>query len=133
MIQGRHGKSAVTSGLHLTEQQINDFVDGLVRAEERRWIDHHVVQCQTCSQEISRLGEFLAASRADAEMVVAPLFLRPLVLAATIHERLMRRWMVRAMRRPIIVGAIAVAGVSSTLTGWFLLACPDDRARTTMR
>jgi len=133
MILSRYGKrSPVSSNPHLTDEQINDLVDGLVGAGERGEIDRHLAQCETCREEISRLAELVAASRADAEMVVAPFFLQPLVLATTIHERLVRRWMVRAIRRPIVVGAIAVIGVSSALTGWVLLACPDERGRTTI-
>jgi len=130
MILARYRNPLVTSDPHLSEGQINDLVDGLVHAAEHGEIDGHLAQCEACSHEISRLAELVAASRADAEMVVAPLFLQPLVLATTIHERVMRRWMVRAIRRPVIVGVITVVAVSSMLTGWVLLACPDRRGHT---
>lgn len=131
MILDRFRKgSPVASNPHLTEEQVNDLVDGLMQSGERVEIDRHLTQCETCREETSRLAELVAASRADAEMVVAPFFLQSLVLATTIHERLVRRWMMRAIRRPIVVGAIAVIGVSSVSTGWVLLACPDERGRS---
>jgi predicted anti-sigma-YlaC factor YlaD len=134
MILDRFRKdSPVASNPHLTEEQVNDLVDGLMRSEERVEIDSHLTQCEMCREEISRLAELVAASRADAEMVAAPFFLQHLVLATTIHERLVRRWMMRAIRRPIVVGAIAIIGVSSVLTGWVLLACPDERGRSAAR
>jgi len=127
MILARYRKSGVTSDAHLTDPQINDFVDGLVRVDDRGEIDRHLAHCDTCRAEVSGLAELVAASRADAELVVAPSFLAPLVLATTVHERLMRRWVIRATRQPIIVTVVAVVAIVSTLTGWVVLACPDPR------
>ena len=127
MIPAMHRNQGISPDGHLSEEQINDLVDGLLRADQRGDIDRHLTGCDTCKREISALAELVAVSRADAELVVAPLFLQPVVLASTLYERQMRRWAVRALRRPVIIGVIAIVGVCSTLTGWILLACPDRR------
>ena len=132
MIPAMHRNQGVSPDGHLSEEQINDLVDGLLRADQRGDIDRHLTGCDTCKREISALAELVGASRADAELVVAPLFLQPVVLASTLYERQMRRWAVRALRRPVIIGVIAIVGVCSTLTGWILLACPDRRATSAL-
>ena len=108
---------------HLTEGQINDFVDGLMSVTERTSVTEHLSVCVACRAEIAALSELVGIARADATLVVAPPELEIVVLATTIQERAVRRHVVRVLRLPLVMGLLTFVMSSVALTVWILTAC----------
>jgi anti-sigma factor RsiW len=120
----RRGPSLPASEGHLTEEQVNDFVDGLMTAAVHASLTEHLAACAECRAEIAELSELVGIARADATLVVAPPELEIVVLATTIHERFVRREIARRLGLPLAMFFFAFVLTTITLTGWILLACP---------
>ncbi|MDP9202886.1 MAG: zf-HC2 domain-containing protein [Gemmatimonadota bacterium] len=118
-----------TSSVHLTEDQINDLVDGLLSVTERTSVTEHLAACADCRAEVAELSELVGIARADATLVVAPPQLEIVVLATTIHERFVRRHVVRVLHLPLAVGLVMFVMSSVALTAWILLACTSPAHR----
>jgi anti-sigma factor RsiW len=118
-----------TSSAHLTEDRMNDFVDGLMSATELTSVTEHLAACADCRAEVGELAELVGIARADATLIVAPPQLEIVVLATTIHERIVRRQVVRALHLPLAMGLLMFVVSSVALTGWILLACTSPAHR----
>ena len=67
MIPAMHRNQGVSPDGHLSEEQINDLVDGLLRADQRGDIDRHLTGCDACKREISALAELVGSKFNEEE------------------------------------------------------------------
>ena len=125
----RREPSLPTSEVHLTEDQVNDFVDGLMSAAVRASLTEHLAACAECRAEIAELSELVGIAQADATLVVAPPEMEIVVLATTIHERFVRRRVARSLALPLAVALVTFVLTTVALTGWILLACTNPAHR----
>ena len=99
---------------HLTEQELNDLLDGRVPRDDRRRLEQHLDACERCRTLHDDLRSLLALARASRHTAVPPEELWSLVSACTVHERAVRRQRVRSARTPIAGMALVVATLSAT-------------------
>lgn len=99
---------------HLTEQELNDLLDGRVPRDDRRRLEEHLDACGRCRTLHDDLRSLLALARASRHTAVPPEELWSLVSACTVHERAVRRQLVRSARTPIAGMALVVATLSAT-------------------
>lgn len=99
---------------HLTEQELNDLLDGRVPRDDRRRLEEHLDACDRCRTLHDDLRSLLALARASRHTAVPPEELWSLVSACTVHERAVRRQLVRSARTPIAGMALVVATLSAT-------------------
>lgn len=101
---------------HLSEAQLNDLADGLLRGEERLAALRHLDACARCRAGLDELQALLTLSRETRVPVETPPELWPLVAATTIHETHLRRWALRRMRAPLLAGAILLVLATALVT-----------------
>lgn len=99
---------------HLTEQELNDLLDGRAPLDDRRRLEEHLDACDRCRTLHDDLRSLLALARASRHTAVPPEELWSLVSACTVHERAVRRQLVRSARTPIAGMALVVATLSAT-------------------
>ena len=99
---------------HLTGQELNDLLDARVPADDRRRLEQHLDACDRCRSLHDDLRSLLALARASRHTAVPPEELWSLVSACTVHERAVRRQLVRSARTPIAGVALVVATLSAT-------------------
>lgn len=99
---------------HLTEQEHNDLLDGHVPPDDLPRLEAHLDDCERCRATHDDLRSLLALARASRHTAVPPEELWSLVSACTVHERAVRRQLVRSARTPIAGVALVVATLSAT-------------------
>lgn len=99
---------------HLSEQELNDLLDARVPRDDRRRLEAHLDACERCRALHDDLRSLLALARASRHTAVPPEELWSLVSACTVHERAVRRQLVRSARTPIAGMALVVATLSAT-------------------
>lgn len=99
---------------HLTEQEHNDLLDGRVPRDDQPRLLDHLEACPRCRAIHDDLRSLLALARASRHTAVPPEELWSLVSACTVHERAVRRQLVRSARTPIAGMALVVATLSAT-------------------
>ena len=112
-----------TGGAHLDDATLNDLADGRLRAADRAAADTHLTGCAECRVELEAVRQVIALGRTDEARAAAPLLtvepppeLWPVVAATTMHERLVRRHVLRSMRGGLLVGGLALVAASSAAT-----------------
>jgi CubicO group peptidase (beta-lactamase class C family) len=99
---------------HLSAAELNDLVDGLLPGEQRQRAEAHLAGCADCRVEYEALRDVVAIARHARTLVQAPADVWVLVAASTVHERLVRRHVLRSMRGTFAVLALIVALASAT-------------------
>jgi len=116
---------------HLTESQLNDYVDGAVDARSRAAIEAHHAKCAVCRSELQAMRSLVA------EIGELPAQITPSRdLRAGIAERIARaehhtvpakQGTIRVMRRARFLAAAAVLVLATTtLTRWWVLRDTSD-------
>jgi hypothetical protein len=96
--------------MHLTETQINDFVDDTLDAGERDVVSEHVRACAECRAEVEALQTMLQKVGGLPLSIAPARDLRPQVWAQADRKTLWH-W-----RYPLAAAAIALIAISSIMT-----------------
>ena len=118
--------------LHLTNEQLDDYADGLTDGAARASADAHLAACARCRYALDETRALLATVTSERAAVAAPPELWPLVASSTIHLAQVRRQVLASMRGVLLAGAIALVAATAVVT-WKLArwtAAGDVPART---
>jgi len=102
--------------MHLTEEQLDDYADGVISDASRALADVHLAACDQCRHALGDTREIIALAQREQVAVSAPAELWPMVASSTIHFAAMRRRVLASMRGALIVGALAIAAASAVVT-----------------
>jgi predicted anti-sigma-YlaC factor YlaD len=102
--------------MHLTDEQLDDYTDGVLGDAERVGVERHLASCDQCRRALGDTREVLAWATRERATVTAPSELWPLVASSTIHLAEVRRAVIRSMRGLLVAGALAVAAATAVLT-----------------
>jgi predicted anti-sigma-YlaC factor YlaD len=104
------------NAVHLTDEQLDDYADGVMSDAARAVVDAHLAACDQCRHALGDTREIIALAAREQVAVSAPAELWPMVAASTIHLAAMRRQVLASMRGALIVGAIALVAVTAVVT-----------------
>lgn len=102
--------------VHLTESELSDLADGVLDVPTRTRLQAHLASCERCDAamgDLRSLGAWAAGQRGG---VTAPPELWTLVAASTIHLRTVRKQVLRSMRGPLLVAALALVAATAAVT-----------------
>ena len=102
--------------LHLTDEQLDDYADGVMSAGALASADAHLSVCEQCRRAVNDTRELLAWATHERAAVTAPAELWPLVASSTIHLAEVRRAVLRSMRGLLVAGALAIAAATAVVT-----------------
>ena len=115
--------------MHLTDEQLDDYADGVMPDAEHASADSHLAACERCRRAVGDTREVLAWATQERAVATAPVELWPLVASQTIHLSEVRRAVIRSMRGVLLVGAIVLVAATAFVT-WKVArwtARPDAR------
>jgi anti-sigma factor RsiW len=101
---------------HLTDEQLDDYVDGALGDAERASAEGHLAACERCRRAVGDTRELIAIARRQRTSIVAPVELWALVASSTIHLAAVRRQVLASMRGLLVTGAIAIAAATAVIT-----------------
>ena len=90
---------------HPNDALLHDFVDGRLDEIDRDAVALHLLDCPRCQTIVAATEELIDTGRAAREEGAAPAELWPLVAATTIHERVVKRHVLRSVRRELAFAA----------------------------
>jgi anti-sigma factor RsiW len=102
--------------LHLTDEQLDDYVDGAMSDAQRATAGAHLASCERCRHAIDATRALLATATRERSAITAPSELWPLVASSTIHLATVRRQVLASMRGLIIAGALALVAATAAIT-----------------
>lgn len=102
--------------LHLTDEQLDDYVDGAMSDAQRTSADAHLASCERCRHAIDATRALLATATRERAAITAPAELWPLVASSTIHLAAVRRQVLASMRGLLIAGAVALVAATAVIT-----------------
>jgi anti-sigma factor RsiW len=102
--------------VHLTDEQLDDYVDGLMDAAARASAEAHLASCERCRRLVGDTRELLALAERERATMNAPAELWPLVATSTIHLAATRRRVLASMRGVLLAGAIALVAATAVVT-----------------
>jgi predicted anti-sigma-YlaC factor YlaD len=102
--------------MHLTDEQLDDYADGVMGGPDSASADAHLATCERCHHALDATRALLATATRERAAIVAPAELWPLVASSTIHLATMRRAVLRSMRGALITAALAVAAATAVVT-----------------
>ena len=103
---------------HPDDALLHDFVDGRLTDDDRESVAFHLLDCPRCQTIVAATEELIDTGRSGKREATAPADLWPLVAATTIHERAVRRHVLKSVRRELALAA-AVLVLLSGLAGAF--------------
>lgn len=108
---------------HLDEATLNDIADGRLATERRTAADAHLERCAACRDALGAVQQVIALGSTGEAKAASPLLaiepppeLWTVVAASTVHERLVRRHVLRAMRGTLALAALTLVAASSVTT-----------------
>ena len=101
---------------HLTDAQLDDYVDGALSDSERAFAEEHLASCERCRRAVGDTRELIATAQRQRVPVAAPAELWPLIASSTIHLAAVRRQVLASMRGLLVTGAIAIAAATAVIT-----------------
>ncbi len=104
------------SNAHLSEPELNDLIDGRLPPGAHTRAIRHLADCQRCVEERDALAQVVTVSQQARTPLAAPEELWTLVSASTLHERAMRRQVLRSMRGVLAIGALALVAATAGVT-----------------
>ena len=107
---------SVRDDVHLTDEQLDDYADGLMDGAARSGVDAHLAACARCRSALDETRGLLATATRERAAVAAPPELWPLVASSTIHLAAVRRQVLASMRGVLITGAIALVAATAVIT-----------------
>lgn len=90
---------------HPSDELLHDFVDGRLDEIDRDAVALHLLDCRRCQTIVAATEELIDIGRAAREERSAPADLWPLVAATTIHERTVKRHVLRSVRWELAIAA----------------------------
>ena len=102
--------------VHLTSEQLDDYVDGLMDSAARASAEAHLATCVSCRHSLDETRALLATATRERTVVRAPAELWPLVASSTVHLAAVRRQVLASMRGVLITGAIALVAATAVIT-----------------
>ena len=102
--------------LHLTDEQLDDYVDGAMSDVRRASTDAHLASCQRCRHAIDATRALLATANRERAATAAPPELWPLVASSTIHLAAVRRRVLASMAGLLMAGALALVAATAAIT-----------------
>lgn len=112
--------------LHLSDDRLDDFVDGLLDTAAREAAAAHIRECADCSARLDELRTLLTRSAEMRRPVEPPAELWPLVVAATSEWPRVRRQVLRSLNVPLAAAALVLVVLSSTMTAWVMTRASGD-------
>jgi anti-sigma factor RsiW len=103
---------------HLTESQLNDYVDGALDASGVAAADAHLRECEPCAAEVQSLRRLLAAAASLPLSLEPPAHLWSEVRDETSDVRRRSRRALRELRVPLAAAALLLVTTASGLTWW---------------
>ena len=83
---------------HLTDERLDDYVDGALSDSERAFAEEHLASCERCRRAVGDTRELIATAQRQRVPVAAPAELWPLIASSTIHLAAVRRQVLASMR-----------------------------------
>jgi hypothetical protein len=105
---------------HLSDERLDDYVDGVLAPADRDAATVHLGGCASCASRLEELRALLTLSAAERRAVEPPAELWPLVVASTVAWPQMRRRLLRSLRVPLAAAAIALVMLSVATTSWIV-------------
>lgn len=102
--------------LHLTDEQLDDYVDGAMSDAQRASTDAHLASCERCRHAVDATRALLLTATRERAAIAAPAELWPLVASSTIHLAIVRRQVLASMRGMLIAGALALVAATAAIT-----------------
>ena len=102
--------------VHLTDAQVNEYVDRVMDEAARAEVAGHLASCASCGSAVEDTRAVVTTAQRERASVTAPAELWPLVAASTIHLAAMRRQVLASMRGALIAGAIALVAATAVVT-----------------
>ncbi|HSJ64121.1 MAG TPA: zf-HC2 domain-containing protein [Gemmatimonadaceae bacterium] len=90
---------------HPDDALLHDFVDGRLADDDREAVAFHLLDCPRCQTIVAATEELIDTGRSAKREANAPADLWPLVAATTIHERAVRRHVLKSVRRELALAA----------------------------
>lgn len=112
--------------LHLSDDRLDDFVDGLLDSAAREATAAHIRECADCSARLDELRTLLTRSAEMRRPVEPPAELWPLVVASTSEWPRVRRQVLRSLNVPLAAAALVLVVLSSTMTAWVMTRASGD-------
>jgi predicted anti-sigma-YlaC factor YlaD len=103
-------------GPHLTDEQLDDYADGVMPDAARALAEEHLLACDRCRRALGDTREVIALAQRERVALSAPAELWPLVASSTIHLAAMRRQVLASLRGVLIAGAIALVAATAVVT-----------------
>lgn len=113
---------------HVDEERLNDWVDGLLEADEARVVETHVATCAACRDDADRLRALLALTAELPASIEPPPGTWESIAARTVDLGRARREILRGMRLPLAAAAAVLVSLSAGATA--LLLRGDEAATT---
>jgi predicted anti-sigma-YlaC factor YlaD len=107
---------SVRDDVHLTDEQLDDYADGLMDGAARSGVDAHLAACARCRSALDETRGLLANATRERAAVAAPSELWPLVASSTIHLAAVRRQVLASMRGVLLAVAIALVAATAVIT-----------------
>ena len=103
---------------HISDDRLDDLVDGLLDSAARDEVAVHLRECAACSARLDELRTLLTRSAEMRRPVGPPAELWPLVVASTSAWPRVRRQVLRSLNVPLTAAALVLVVLSSTMTAW---------------
>lgn len=101
---------------HPTYEQLNDWIDGALSADDERTVAQHCASCDECSAIGADIRALLSLSASLPRVLTPPADVWEGIEAATVR-RIPSRWdLVRQLRYPLAAAAVLVIATTATLT-----------------
>ena len=101
---------------HLTDAQVNEYVDRVMDEAARAEVERHVASCAACRDAVDETRAVVTTAQRERASVTAPAELWPMVAASTIHLAAIRRQVLASLRGVLIAGAIALVAATAVVT-----------------
>jgi predicted anti-sigma-YlaC factor YlaD len=102
--------------VHLTDAQVNEYVDSAMDEAARAEVERHLASCAQCRVAVDETRAVVTTAQREGAAVTAPAELWPMVAASTIHLAAMRRQVLASLRGVLITGAIALVAATAVVT-----------------
>jgi hypothetical protein len=93
---------------HPDDALLHDFVDGRLTDDDRSAVAFHLLDCPRCQAIVAATEELRDTGRESRRDASAPADLWPLVAATTIHERAVRKHVLKSVWRQLAFAAVVL-------------------------
>ena len=104
--------------MHLTELQLNDYVDGALDQAAEAVADEHLARCALCASEVAALRRLLTTAAELPLSIEPPHHLWSRVRRESVDTRSSRFGSMWELRVPLAAAAVLLISIASGLTYW---------------